>query len=375
MKILLTGGGTGGHFYPMVAVAQHIRKISEEHKLLQPEMFFVSDQPYDEDLLFRNDITFKKLSTGKLRLYFSIQNFFDIFKTINAVIKALFMMWSIYPDVVFTNGGYGAFPMLFAAKFFRIPVVVHVTDTVPGKVALWASKFAKKVSIGFPETADYLDKSKTAYTGNPIRRGLTTPLEQGAHEFLKLEKETPTILILGGSQGSQIINDIIVDILPNILDKYQIIHQTGKNNFEEVVSRANMLIQDSSYKKRYKPFKYLDFLALKMAVGASDLIISRAGGSISEIAAWGIPSIVIPINSSAGDHQRKNAYSYARTGATIVVEENNLTPHLLEAEIVNLMNNEEKRNQMAEATKKFAKLDAGEKIANGILEIALGHEK
>jgi UDP-N-acetylglucosamine--N-acetylmuramyl-(pentapeptide) pyrophosphoryl-undecaprenol N-acetylglucosamine transferase len=324
--------------------------------------------------LFRNDITFKKLSTGKLRLYFSIQNFFDIFKTINAVIKALFMMWSIYPDVVFTNGGYGAFPMLFAAKFFRIPVVVHVTDTVPGKVALWASKFAKKVSIGFPETADYLDKSKTAYTGNPIRRGLTTPLEQGAHEFLKLEKETPTILILGGSQGSQIINDIIVDILPNILDKYQIIHQTGKNNFEEVVSRANMLIQDSSYKKRYKPFKYLDFLALKMAVGASDLIISRAGGSISEIAAWGIPSIVIPINSSAGDHQRKNAYSYARTGATIVVEENNLTPHLLEAEIVNLMNNEEKRNQMAEATKKFAKLDAGEKIANGILEIALKHE-
>ncbi|OGD68991.1 hypothetical protein A2996_01475 [Candidatus Campbellbacteria bacterium RIFCSPLOWO2_01_FULL_34_15] len=374
MKILLTGGGTGGHFYPMVAVAQHIRKISEEHKLLQPEMFFVSDQPYDEDLLFRNDITFKKLSTGKLRLYFSIQNFFDIFKTINAVIRALFMMWSIYPDVVFTNGGYGAFPMLFAAKFFRIPVVVHVTDTVPGKVALWASKFAKKVSIGFPETADYLDKSKTAYTGNPIRRGLTTPLEQGAHEFLKLEKETPTILILGGSQGSQIINDIIVDILPNILDKYQIIHQTGKNNFEEVVSRANMLIQDSSYKKRYKPFKYLDFLALKMAVGASDLIISRAGGSISEIAAWGIPSIVIPINSSAGDHQRKNAYSYARTGATIVVEENNLTPHLLEAEIVNLMNNEEKRNQMAEATKKFAKLDAGEKIANGILAIALKHE-
>lgn len=374
MKILLTGGGTGGHFYPMIAVAQHIRKISEEHKLLQPEIFFVSDQPYDEDLLFRNDITFKKLSTGKLRLYFSIQNFFDIFKTTNAVIKALFMMWSIYPDVVFTNGGYGAFPMLFAAKFFRIPVVVHVTDTVPGKVALWASKFAKKVSIGFPETADYLDKSKTAYTGNPIRRGLTTPLEQGAHEFLKLEKETPTILILGGSQGSQIINDIIVDILPNILNKYQIIHQTGKNNFEEVVSRANMLIQDSPYKKRYKPFKYLDFLALKMSVGASDLIISRAGGSISEIAVWGLPSIVIPINSSAGDHQRKNAYSYARTGATIVVEENNLTPHLLEAEIVNLMNNEEKRNQMAEATKKFAKLDAGEKIANGILTIALKHE-
>ncbi|MDD2934925.1 MAG: UDP-N-acetylglucosamine--N-acetylmuramyl-(pentapeptide) pyrophosphoryl-undecaprenol N-acetylglucosamine transferase [Candidatus Pacebacteria bacterium] len=375
MKILLTGGGTGGHFYPMIAVAQHIRKISEENKLLQPEIFFVSDQPYDEDLLFRNEITFKKLSTGKLRLYFSIQNFFDIFKTTNAVIKALFMMWSIYPDVVFTNGGYGAFPMLFAAKFFRIPVVVHVTDTVPGKVALWASKFAKKISIGFPETADYLDKSKTAYTGNPIRRGLATPLEQGAHEFLKLEKETPTILILGGSQGSQIINDIIVDILPNLLEKYQIIHQTGKNNFDEVISRANMLIQDSSYKKRYKPFKYLDFLALKMAVGASDLIISRAGGSISEIAAWGIPSIVIPINSSAGDHQRKNAYSYARTGSTIVVEENNLTPHLLEAEIVNLMNNEEKRKQMAEATKKFAKLDAGEKIAQGILNIALGHEK
>jgi len=190
-----------------------------------------------------------------------------------------------------------------------------------------------------------------------------------------LEKETPTILILGGSQGSKTINDIIIDILPNLLDKYQVIHQVGKNNFDEVTNRANLILLDNKYKNRYRPFKYLDMLALRMSVGASSLIISRAGSSISELAAWGLPSIVIPITSSAGDHQRKNAFSYARTGATIVMEESNLTPHVMIAEIVNLMNNPEKRKRMSDSTKEFSKLDAAEKIAEGILAIALRHEK
>jgi len=143
------------------------------------------------------------------------------------------MMFSIYPDVVFSNGGFGSFPVLCAARFFRIPVLIHSSDTVPGKVVKWSSKFAKKISIGFPETVNYLPKNKVAYTGNPIRVGLSS-LKQGAHEFLKLDPKIPTILILGGSQGAKNINDIIVDALPRLVEKYQIIHQVGKNNFEEV---------------------------------------------------------------------------------------------------------------------------------------------
>lgn len=375
MKILLTGGGSGGHFYPMIAVAQQIRKISEENKLLQPDIYFVSDQPYDEDLLFKNNIIFKELSTGKIRRYFSIQNFFDFFKTINALIKGLVMMWGIYPDVVFTNGGFAAFPMLFAARFLRIPVMVHATDTVPGKVDKWAGKFAKKVSLGFPDAEEFFDKDKTAFTGNPIRMGADIPLEQGAHEFLKLETATPTILIMGGSQGAKIINDVIIDILPNLLKKYQVIHQTGKNNFDEVIGRANLVLTDSQFKSRYRPFKYLDLLALRMSAGASDLVISRAGGSISEIAAWGVPSIIIPITSSSGDHQRKNAFSYARSGGAIVIEENNLSSHLLEAEITNLLSDPQTLEKMSIGAKSFVKINSAQVIAEELLKIAVRHEK
>jgi len=378
MKILLTGGGSGGHFYPLISVAQQIRKISEEKKLLQPDIFYVAEDPYDADLLFKNDITYKKLSSGKRRGYFSILNFFDFFKTGFAVIKSFFLIFLIFPDVIFSNGGYGAFPILFVSRIFRIPVVLHVSDTVPGKVNQWASKFAKKISIAFPETSEYLEKEaeKIAFTGNPVRRGLDIILDQGAHEFLKLDKSVPTIMVIGGSQGAQMINDIVVDALPKIVEKYQIIHQTGKNNFEEVSGRANIVLQENKNKDRYKPFKYLDLLAMRMSAGASDLVISRAGaGSIAEVSVWGIPSIIIPITNSSGDHQRRNAFSYARAGAGVVMEEKNLTPNLLVSEIDRIMKDEAKRKEMSMSAKKFARLDAAEKIARGILSIGLGHEK
>ncbi len=375
MKIILTGAGSAGHVYPLFAVAQNIRKISEENKLLQPEIYFISDKPYDESLLFKNNITFKQIKTGKMRRYFSVVNFLDFFKTIFAIIKAFFLVFSIYPDVVFTNGGHGAFPVLIVARFFRIPVMLHVSDSVPGRVLTWSSKFAKHISIGFPEAVDYFPEDKIAFTGNPIRRGSDKPLTQGAHEFLKLDSEIPTILIMGGSQGAQMINDIIVDILPNLIEKYQVIHQTGPNNFNDVTQRVNLILENNKNKDRYKPFKYLDFLAQRMAVGASNLIISRAGTTISEIAVWGIPSIIIPITDSQGNHQRKNAFSYAGFGATVVIEETNLSAHILEAEIEKIMTDGEKREKMITGAKEFAKPDAAKKIADKILTIGVGHEK
>lgn len=376
MKIVLTGGGTGGHFYPAVSVAQYIIKISEERKLVPPEIYYFSESPYDEDLLFKNNIIFKKVSAGKIRRYFSVLNFFDLFKTLGGIIKATTLMFSVYPDVVFSNGGFGSFPVIFAAKLFKIPVVIHISDSVPGKVNLWASKFAEKVSIGFEEAAEYLPKEKVAYTGNPIRRGLSIPLEQGAHEFLKLDKNIPTILIFGGSQGARIINDVILDILPKLIEKYQVIHQTGTNNFKEVIERAYVVLEKSKYKERYKPFKYLGLLAMRMSVGASSLIVSRAGaGSISEIAVWGVPSIIIPITDSAGNHQRENAFSYARVGGAIVIEEMNLTQNLLFSEINRIIEDENKKELMKKGAKEFSRHDAAQVIADGILDIALRHEK
>ena len=138
MKILFTGGGTGGHFYPIIAIAQAINEIQEKEKLVGVELFYMSNSPYDERLLFENGISYKEISAGKIRRYFSFKNFTDLFKTFNGIISAIAALYVIYPDVVFGKGGYASFPVLFAARLLRIPVIIHESDSHPGRANLWA---------------------------------------------------------------------------------------------------------------------------------------------------------------------------------------------------------------------------------------------
>ena len=205
MKIVLTGGGTGGHFYPIIAVAQEINNIVSTEKLAGVEMFFVSTEAYNEGVLFDNNIVFKKVPAGKRRRYFSILNLIDIFKTLWGIIVAINVLFKIYPDVVFSKGGFASFPTLVAARILRIPVVIHESDTVPGRVNKWSGKFAMRIATGFPETLESYRKyaNKVAYTGNPVRKELQHPVPEGAHEFLKLDKNIPVILVRGLITGWQ----------------------------------------------------------------------------------------------------------------------------------------------------------------------------
>ena len=375
MKILLTGGGSGGHFYPIIAVAEAIRKIVRIEKLITPELYFMSDWPYDEKLLYDNEIIFKKVSAGKIRRYFSLLNFTDLFKTFFGTLKAVAVVYRIYPDVIFGKGGYASFPAILAARIFGIPVIVHESDSVPGKVNLWAGKFAEKIAVSYPEAVEYFPKEKVAYTGNPVRKELIQPLKTGAREFLKLEDNTPVLFILGGSLGSQIINETIVDALPQLVGHFEIIHQVGRKNLKQVTERASVMLRDNPHGNRYKPFDYLNVLGMRMAAGVADIVISRAGSTIFEIASWKVPSIIIPITDTNGDHQRKNAFAYARSGACVVVEEENLSANILVSEINRLMDSSVGREVMKKGTESFNHPDAAEKIAKEILTIALRHEK
>ena len=375
MKILLTGGGSGGHFYPIIAVAQSINTIAREQKLIDVKLYYMAPQPYDERLLYENNITFIKTSAGKLRRYFSLLNIIDIFRTGVGSIKAIWQLYWLYPDVVFGKGGYVSYPALFAAWFLRIPVVIHESDSVPGKVNKWAAGFARRIAVSYPDAAEFFVKDKVAFTGNPVREELTHPVRDGSHEFLHLDKNLPVLLFLGGSQGAQLINQVLLDALPRLVEKYQIIHQTGKANFDFVKSTAAAVLLTSEFKSRYQPLEHLNSLTLRMAAGIADLIISRAGSTVFEIAIWGVPAILIPITETNGDHQRMNAYSYARTGAAVVVEENNLTPNLLRLEIDRLIENEADRIKMKKAAQNFARLDSAHLIAQEILNIALEHEQ
>jgi UDP-N-acetylglucosamine--N-acetylmuramyl-(pentapeptide) pyrophosphoryl-undecaprenol N-acetylglucosamine transferase len=375
MKILLTGGGTGGHFYPLIAVAEELHTVSKEKTLINSELYFMSDAPYNKGILFDNGIEFVKVPTGKYRRYFSILNFVDAFKTIYGVIYGFIKIFSIYPDVIFSKGGYASFPALFAAKILGIPVIIHESDTVPGKVNLWAGKFAKKIALSYPEAESFFPKDKVAWTGNPLRKEILIPIDKKAQEFFELDDTSPIILVLGGSQGSEIINNAIIDALPQLVEIYQIIHQTGTKNIEEVKQTAKVILGDNPYGKRYKPMEYLNPIALRIAAGEASLVITRAGSTLFEIAVWGVPAIVVPISSSNGDHQRKNAFAYARTGAAIVIEENNLTPEILIAQINILMGDVLKRQKMTSAAHIFGKHDAARTIAEEIINIALTHEQ
>lgn len=374
MKIVLTGGG-GGHFYPMIAVAESLNAHILKEKIINHELVYISDSPYDQRALDDNNIKFYELPTGKNRIYFSIQNIFDAIKTFFAIFKAISVLYKLMPDVVFSKGGYPAVPVVIAARFLKIPVVIHESDSYPGRANKMASKWAKKIAISYKEAAEYLPKEKTAFVGNIVRKDVRQPLKVGAYEYLKLSEGLKTIMIVGGSQGAKMINDVVINSLPDLIDKYQIIHQVGTKNYDEVKSLSEVVLRDNPNKERYNVYPYLNKLALRMSAGVADLIISRAGaGFIAEIASWGKASIIVPISNTNGDHQRKNAYNYSATGACQVLEEKNLTPHIFVSEIVRILEDKKLREEMEESTKSFVHPDAEDMIAEEIIKIALSHE-
>jgi len=378
MRILFTGGGSGGHFYPIISIVEEFNKLIKEKKLLEAELFFMAPGPYDKGMLFEKNITYRQNTAGKLRrnpgLLGLVRNFFDLFRMGWGVLTAIYQVYKIYPDVVFGKGAYGSFPALFAARLLRIPVVIHESDTVPGRVNRWAGKFAKRVALSYKEASQYFPQDKVAYTGQPVRQDIAHPIATGAREFLKLEEETPVIMVLCGSQGSEIINGAILEGLNRLVEKYQVIHQTGMKNLAEATATADAVLFNSSHKDRYKAFGYLLPLALRMSAGVASVVVSRAGSTIFEIASWGVPSLIVPITLSNGDHQRRNAFAYARAGACEVIEEANLSPNILLSEVDRIVSSPEEGQRMRTAARAFYKADASRLVAEEILKIALDHE-
>ncbi len=377
MKILLTGGGTGGHIYPLIAIAEELNHIADEEKIVNLKLYYMADKPFDPQILEEQFITFIPITSGKLRVYFSWKNFVDIFKVAYGTVDALFKVFKLYPDVVISKGGGVAFPVLVAAKLLRIPLIIHESDTVPGRVNRWSGKFAKKVALSYSEAGEYFDKSKIAITGQPVRKSLIHPVREGAKEFFELPSTLPVIGIYAGSLGAKAINDAVVSIVPELIKKYQIIHQTGATDYDDVTTELRIALGDDTKRSRYKPFKYLNNVQAKVFGGAVDIVIGRAGSTIFEIAAWGKPSIIIPGRPEVyhADHQRKNAYHYARTGACVVIEEPNLTPSVLLTQINSILEDKEKYDAMSKHAREFFNPDAARIIATEAIAIGMSHEQ
>jgi UDP-N-acetylglucosamine--N-acetylmuramyl-(pentapeptide) pyrophosphoryl-undecaprenol N-acetylglucosamine transferase len=368
MKILFTGGGTGGHILPIISIIREIRRIYPKNL----DFYYIG--PKDEFAnisLSHEEVIVKNIVSGKIRRYFDFQNIIDIlFKIPFGIIQSFFLLLVINPDLVFSKGGSGSVAVTFSAMILRIPIFVHESDTVPGLSNQTASKWAKKVFTSFPQT-EYFNQEKIILTGNPIRKEITGGDKKEAADIFGLTLSKPILLVMGGSQGAEFINDFILLILNDLLKDYEIIHITGPNNVKEMKAEAKV-VESEELAKYYHPIGFLDENKLRHAYAASDLIISRSGsGSIFEIAANGKASILIPLPSAAADHQSKNAYSYAQTGSAMVIEQENLTPNFFIENLQLLFLHPEKLKTMSEASLRFAKPLAARSVAREILEFLM----
>ena len=371
IRILLVGGGSGGHFYPLMSIAEKLRTHP-----LQPDLFYMGPDVYDTDALTAAHISFIYCPAGKRRKYASFLNFLDIFKTIWGTCIALIELYKLYPDVIVSKGSYTSVPVILAGAFLNIPIVVHESDTRLGSANKLASYFARHVAVSFEEVLPFLEKKKNVtLTGIPIREELLLPAAENVREGLGISNSLPVILVLGGSQGAERLNQLILDSLDELLPAYNIIHQTGKKNFDVTVLSARELIHETELLTHYRPVAFFDDAQILNDVyHAATIIISRAGtGTIYEISLHGKPSILIPIPESISHDQKTNAYAYAHSGAASVLEETNLSDSLLTAEIDRIMKNVDVYIPMAEAAQNFAPRNASETLAQIIISLAQTH--
>ncbi len=377
IRILFTGGGTGGHIYPILAITEKIQVITGNSDPGMDIRYFGSAGAYRQ-LLIKNGISVSNIVLSKWRRYFDLRNLIDIPFFVIGLIQALWKIFWFMPDVLFSKGGPSALPVVLASKFYRIPIIIHESDSVPGLTNNISARYASRIAISFASAADYLPEKKRdviALVGNPVRNSIIggeSINQSTAKKIFGFDPEIPLILILGGSQGSMPINEFFLDIAGELVKNFQVFHQTGLKNFNTNSKELNFIAKNFSERERsrYKLIAYFE-KELKDALTAADIIVSRAGsGSIFEFAALGKPSILVPLPDAANNHQVLNAYEYAKGGAAIVIEENNLKPNLMIGQLKNIAYSPEKLKSMSEAAKRFAKPEAAEKIVKAIIDLA-----
>lgn len=372
IKIILTGGGTGGHVAPLFPVAREIQKKAQAQNL-QAEFYYLGPDNFLKQFLSDAGVEIKPavLISGKFRRYFSLANFVDFFKIIFGIIQSLFQMWRIMPDAVFSKGGYGSIGPVIAAWFYRIPILIHESDTVPGAANRFLSHFTKFIALSFNEAAQFFPEGKTYYTGNPTRGGFFDLPQDSERQLLDLKSSKSLIFIEGSSQGAEKINDLVLLVLPDLLNFSEVIHQTGINNFDSVVGESKVILTEPNKAALYHPLAFLNEAQMTAAFHQAQLIVGRASaGTIFETAAASKPSILIPLDTAAADHQRKNAYTFAASGRAEVMEETNLTPQLFLGRVRSFIDNRQKALTMGKLARSFATPDAAGIIAEAIINLA-----
>lgn len=362
----ITGGGTGGHIYPAIAVAQAL-KNDETTK----DIYYVGN-PKNMEYDIVKKLNFKflpiKVSGMPRKISFSFLKWGIELELANW--KALYYLWRFKPDAILGTGGYVSAPTLFASTLSKTPYMIHDCDAQPGIVSRFVAPMAKTVSLAFEDSAHNIKAQNVHINGNPIREDFKKITKTEARENLSLENKT-TICIMGGSQGAKSINNAAVECIKQIFEKFdvQIIFQTGAKHYEDTISNLAKIYPEYEQNKNLIVKPYFDDMVTVLK--ATDIAISRAGSlSLSEICACSIAPILIPYPYAAADHQRKNAKSLLNKNACLYLEDSETNSENLMKKLEELLSNSEKLSEIQQNTSNLAKLDATEKIVEQLKKVA-----
>ncbi len=325
--IVFTGGGTAGHVTPNIALFPAVKDAGYEIS------YIGSYEGIEKELITEQGVTYYGIDSGKFRRYFSWKNFTDPFHVVKGYFQAKKLLKKLKPNIVFSKGGFVSVPVVMAAKKCKIPCIIHESDITPGLANKLAIPSATKVCANFPETLNYLPKEKAVLTGSPIRKELFSGNKIKGLDFCGFTANKPVLLVIGGSTGAASVNNAIRDLLPTLLQKFQVIHLCGKGKTDESFNGREGYVQ----------FEYIN-KELKDLFAAADVIVSRAGANaICELLALKKPNILIPLSAAAsrGD-QILNAESFERQGFSYVLKEEDVTNETLLSAVNEVYENREK---------------------------------
>ena len=364
MRIIVSGGGTGGHIYPAVTIANQIKEKQPDAEII----FVGTREGLECEIVPRYGYPIEFIEVAGFQRKLSLDTIKSAFKLLAGLINALKLIRKIKPDLVVGTGGYVCGPVLFLAALQGIPTCIQEQNAMPGVTNKILAHFVKKVFLGYQEAGKYFGgNSEKIFTGNPIRKEILEVSRATAIEKFKLDPAKKTILVSGGSRGARSINDAMALVETSLAGRsdVQVIHITGETGYEKFIGQVEKKVLMSD---NIKVFRYMHDMPLALA--AADLAIFRSGAiGLAELMARGIPSILVPYPYATANHQEHNARAVEGAGGAVVILDKELTGEILLKQIESLLADESKLQKMKDAAKALGRPEAAEDIARKVLAL------
>lgn len=358
MKYLISGGGTGGHIYPALAIASEIKRKDKEANII----YVGTENGLEKELVPKSGFEFRTIRVKGMPRKINKDLVISLKELILGINDAKKILNEFNPDIVIGTGGYVCGPIVYMAKKKKIPAIIHEQNAFPGITNKILSRYVDKVLVTFEESRKYFKyPDRVIVTGNPIRKELVEVDKKVAYNVLNIDKDTPFLLSFGGSGGQKSLNDSMYEVIKirNKDKDLQIIHVTGKRHYEKFIERLKEEDIELSKNIRVLPYLY----EMPEAMNIATLIITSAGAiTLSELAAVGVPSVLVPKGYTAENHQEYNANAFKEIGASTVILEKELNGEKLNETISDIIKDKKKLQIMKQNSRKMAKIHAGENI-------------